>query len=189
MDASAVSFRDFFELGVEHILKGHDHLLFLLGLWLVCARAKQLVWIVTSFTVAHSLTLLAATMGWVKLPDGFIEPAIAATIAYVGIENLIRRGEPRGRVAVTFAFGLLHGFGFSNVLRAVLATGDAGPPLVPLVAFNLGVEVGQVFASAVGLPIVWWLRRAERTREYVVPVGSGLVAALGVFWFVERLLA
>lgn len=182
------TFRNFFELGVEHILKGHDHLVFLLGLWLVCLRVRQLVWIVTSFTVAHSLTLAAATLGWVRLPDGFVEPAIAATIAFVGIENLLRRGEPSGRVIVTFAFGLLHGFGFSNVLRVVLAgTGDAIPG-VPLVAFNLGVEVGQLAATAVALPLIWWLRRRPKTGAYVVPVGSVIVALFGLFWLVERLL-
>jgi hydrogenase/urease accessory protein HupE len=186
---SGASFGTFFELGVTHILRGHDHLLFLLGLWIVCVRWQQLVWIVTSFTVAHSLTLAAATLGWVRVPDAFIEPAIAATIAFVGIENIVRRGEPKGRVVVTFAFGLLHGFGFSNVLRAALAGAGSDVPFLPLLAFNLGVETGQLVATAIGLPLIWWLRRQTRTKRHVVPVGSGIVALAGLFWLVERLMA
>lgn len=183
------SFGMFFRLGIDHILTGHDHLLFLLGLWLVVARVRELVWVVTSFSVAHSLTLAASTLGWVRVPDALIEPAIAATIAYVGVENLVRRGEPRGRVVVTFVFGLLHGFGFSNVMREVMGIADAAPPVVPLLAFNCGVEAGQLIATGIGLPLIWWLRQAKWTRDRTVPIGSGLVAAGGVFWFIERMVA
>jgi hydrogenase/urease accessory protein HupE len=181
-------FSTFFELGVEHILRGYDHLLFLLGLWLACTRLRQLVWIVTSFTVAHTLTLAAATLGWVTVPDAMIEPAIAATIAFIGIENLVRRGEPKGRVIVTFAFGLLHGFGFSNVLRAALASIDPGVPVIPLLGFNLGVEVGQVLATLVAWPVLGWLRGRKTTQVYLRPVGSSLAAACGIFWLIERLV-
>lgn len=190
VNGDGASFSTYFDLGVEHILHGYDHLLFLLGLWLVCTRWGRLLWIVTSFTIAHSLTLAAATLGWLQVPDAVIEPAIAATIAFVGIENLVRGGEPRGRVVVAFLFGLLHGFGFSNVLRATLTTAEGGGvPLVPLLGFNLGVEAGQLLATVVVFPILWWFRGRRVMQVYVRPIGSGIVAVLGVFWLIERSLS
>jgi len=184
---SGDTFRTFLGFGFEHILKGSDHLIFLLGLWLVCHRIRELVWIVTSFTIAHSLTLAASTLGWVRLPDAAVEIGIAATIAFVGFENLARKGEPKWRVSVTFLFGLLHGFGFSNVLRELLPAAGGGVPALPLLAFNLGVEIGQLAATGVGLPLIWWLRRLPATKDHAVRVGSSLVLAFGLFWMIERL--
>ncbi|MBM3866591.1 MAG: HupE/UreJ family protein, partial [Verrucomicrobia bacterium] len=109
---------EFLWLGVQHIWTGYDHLLFLFALLVVCRTFRSIVAIVTCFTLAHSLTLAAATLDWVRLPASLVEPIIAATIVYVGAENLWRRGEePAGRWLLTFGFGLIHGFGFASILR------------------------------------------------------------------------
>ncbi len=111
-------FWGFLQLGIAHIWTGYDHLLFLAGLLIVCRRVRTIVGIISSFTVAHSITLGLAATNTVNLPSRVVEPLIAASIFYVGVENLIRRGaEPNGRWAVAFAFGLVHGFGFATVLR------------------------------------------------------------------------
>jgi hydrogenase/urease accessory protein HupE len=105
----AATFSDFFRLGIEHILLGFDHLLFLGGLLLVARGWRQLVLVITTFTVAHSLTLALATFNVVSLPGRVAEPLIAASILFVGVENIVKKGEPRARWAVTLFFGLVHG--------------------------------------------------------------------------------
>lgn len=181
------TFGEFLKLGVVHIWTGYDHLLFLFALLLVCRSFRSIVTIVSCFTLAHSITLAVATLGWIDLPGRFVEPAIAASIVFVGVENLFRRGaEPRGRWAVTFGFGLIHGLGFASVLRD-LGVGRGGQGLaVPLVSFNLGVEVGQVVIAAIVLPTVWRLRKNDAFALRGVPILSGLVAALGAWWWLER---
>jgi hydrogenase/urease accessory protein HupE len=180
---------DFFQLGVKHLWTGVDHILFLLALLAVCTGFRACVAIVTSFTVAHSITLALAALGLVALPARIVEPVIAASIVYVGVENLLRRGEaPRARWMLTFAFGLVHGFGFAGVLRELgLGAGGAGIAL-PLVAFNLGVEAGQIALAAIALPVLWRLRRNEKFRTRGVPALSALVALAGLWWFLERTL-
>jgi hydrogenase/urease accessory protein HupE len=182
-------FWGFLALGIEHIWTGYDHLLFLLGLLIVCGSFRSIVAIISSFTVAHSITLGLAATNTVNLPSRLVEPLIAASICYVGMENLIRRGaEPRGRWAVTFGFGLVHGFGFASVLRE-LGVGTNGHSLaLPLFAFNFGVEIGQVMIAAIVLPIVWrWRKNAAFVRKGV-PALSALVAIAGLYWFLERTL-
>jgi len=180
-------FWGFFKLGVEHIWLGYDHLLFLFALLVACRRFSSIVAIVSCFTVAHSLTLALATVGWADLPGRWVEPAIAASIAYVGVENIIRRGrEPRGRWALTFGFGLIHGFGFASVLRD-LGVNDAGGGIaVPLLAFNLGVEVGQIAIAAVVLPLLWRLQKNPMLAQRTTVVISAAVALAGLYWFLER---
>jgi hypothetical protein len=123
----------------------------------------------------------------INLPSRMVEPAIAASIVFVGAENLWRRGaEPKGRWAVTFAFGLIHGFGFASVLRD-LGVGTGGEGIaVPLFTFNLGVEVGQVAVASIVLPIVWQLRKNETFVRRGVPVLSAVIVAAGLYWFLER---
>lgn len=184
----APTFHGFLWLGVEHIWMGYDHLLFLFALLVVCRTFRSIVAIITCFTLAHSLTLMAATFGWVTVPSRWVEPAIALSIVFVGAENLWRRGEePRGRWLLTFAFGLVHGFGFAGVLRelGVSASGEAGVAL-PLLAFNLGVELGQVAIAAVVMPLLWQLRRRERFVRLGVPALSSLVLAAGLYWLAQR---
>ena len=181
------TFWGFIKLGVEHIWTGYDHLLFLFALLVVCRSFRSIVTIISCFTLAHSLTLALATLNVINLPSRFVEPAIAASIVFVGVENLLRRGaEPRGRWALTFAFGLIHGFGFASVLRE-LGVGEGGQGLaMPLFTFNLGVEVGQVAIAAIVLPIVWRLRKNEKFVQRGVPLLSAVVALAGLYWFLER---
>ena len=188
-EAVVPSFWGFLRLGIAHIWTGYDHLLFLFGLLVVCRSFRSIVAIISCFTVAHSITLALATLNIVNIPSRIVEPMIAASIFYVGVENLVRRGaEPRGRWALTFAFGLIHGFGFASVLRE-LGIGSGGRSLVmPLFTFNLGVEIGQVTIAAIALPIIWQLRKRPGFIRRGVPILSALVAAAGLYWFLERTL-
>jgi hydrogenase/urease accessory protein HupE len=181
------TFWGFLSLGIAHIWTGYDHLLFLFGLLVVCRSFRSIVGIISCFTVAHSITLALATLNVVNLPSGVVEPMIAASIFYVGVENLVRKGaEPRGRWALTFGFGLIHGFGFASVLRG-LGIGSNGHGLaMPLFTFNLGVEIGQISIAALVLPVVWKLRKNPGFVRRGVPVLSALVAAAGLYWFLER---
>jgi len=181
------SFWGFLELGIAHIWTGYDHLLFLFGLLAVCRSFRSIVAIISCFTLAHSITLALATLSVVNLPSPIVEPMIAASILYVGIENLVRRGaEPRGRWAITFAFGLIHGFGFASVLRE-LGVGSNGHGLaMPLFTFNLGVEFGQITIASIVLPIVWQWRKNPAFIRRGVPILSGFVAAAGLYWLLER---
>lgn len=184
---SSSSFWGFLKLGIAHIWTGYDHLLFLFGLLIVCRTFRSIVTIISCFTLAHSLTLALATLDIVNLPPRLVEPAIAVSILFVGLENLWRRGEePRGRWAITFGFGLIHGFGFATVLRD-LGVGQGGQGLaMPLFTFNLGVEIGQVAVASVVLPVVWQLRKNETFVRRGVPILSGVVAVAGLYWFLER---
>ena len=185
--AETPTFWGFLQLGVEHIWTGYDHLLFLFALLVVCRSFRSIVAIITCFTLAHSITLALATLEVVNLPSRFVEAAIAASIVFVGLENVVRRGEePKGRWALTFAFGLIHGFGFASVLKD-LGVGQGGQGLaMPLFTFNAGVELGQVVVAAVVLPIVWKLRKNEKFLRRGVPALSAAVAAAGLYWFLER---
>lgn len=181
------TFWGFVWLGVEHIWLGYDHLLFLFALLLLCRSFRSIVGIVSCFTLAHSLTLALATFELVRLPSRLVEAAIAVSIVYVGVENLLRRGaEPRGRWALTFAFGLVHGFGFASVLRD-LGVGRNGQGIaMPLFSFNVGVELGQVVVAAVVLPLLWLLRKNEAFVRRGVPVLSAIIALAGAYWLLQR---
>lgn len=185
--AEAPTFWGFLQLGVEHIWTGYDHVLFLFALLVVCRSFRSIVAIITCFTLAHSITLALATLEVVNLPSRFVEAAIAASIVFVGLENVVRRGaEPKGRWALTFAFGLIHGFGFASVLKD-LGVGQGGQGLaMPLFTFNAGVEVGQVVVAAIVLPIVWRLRTNETFLRRGVPALSAVIAGAGLYWFLER---
>ncbi|MSP56575.1 MAG: HupE/UreJ family protein [Myxococcales bacterium] len=171
-------------LGVEHIWTGYDHLLFLLALLITAPSVRAMFFIITGFTVAHSITLSMAALGLVHIPTAIVEPAIALSIAFVGIENYWRP-PPRRRVVVTFLLGLIHGFGFAGLLIELGLPGDA--LALALLSFNGGVELGQAVVVAVAMPILLGLRRFV-WWEHAVPVISGLVALMGLGWFVERIL-
>ena len=186
-NGATATFWSFLQLGIEHIWTGYDHLLFLFALLVVCRSFKSIVAIISCFTLAHSITLALATLNLVSLPSRITEPAIAASIVYVGVENLLRRGaEPKGRWILTFVFGLIHGFGFASVLRQ-LGVGENGTSIVmPLFTFNAGVEVGQITIAAIVLPIVWRLRKHQEFLRYGVPALSAIVSAAGLYWFLQR---
>ena len=172
----------FLVLGVEHILTGYDHLAFLLGLIILGGALRSLVGVVSSFTVAHSLTLIAATLDLVVLPTRFVEAAIALSICYVALENMFVR-EVRYRWVITFFFGLIHGFGFSNVLREMQLPKSG--LAVSLLSFNLGVEVGQLAILLLLFPAVLYLSR-RRWHSVAINLASALMLGLGGFWFVQR---
>lgn len=184
---STSMFKDFFVLGIEHILTGYDHLLFLFALLIVTHRFWSAFGIITFFTIAHSITLAIAGMNLLTIPSTIVEPLIAASIVYVGVENLIVK-EPKGRKYLTFAFGLIHGFGFAAVLQEMNITSIESGILVPLFSFNLGVETGQLVVTAISLPIIWWLHIKPLIEKYFVPVCSTIVCLAGGYWLIERTL-
>lgn len=168
--------------GVEHIVIGYDHILFLLALVLAGGGFANLLKIVTAFTVAHSVTLVLAALDIVGLPSRLVECAIALSIAYVALENF-RVNESRRRWIVAFLFGLVHGFGFATVL------GELGLPtraaVASLLAFNVGVEIGQMAIIAAALPLLLWLRASVHQRR-IVRAASSVVLLFGIGWFVDR---
>jgi hydrogenase/urease accessory protein HupE len=180
------SFTNFLCLGVKHILTGYDHLLFLFGLLLVARGFFSSLGIITSFTIAHSITLAVATLHLVQIPTRIVEPLIAASIVFVGAENLLRGDIPKARRVVSFGFGLIHGFGFASALREAGIGSGTGGLMLPLFSFNLGVELGQIVVAALALPIIWKLRENPLFIARWAPACSAAVVLLGSFWFVQR---
>ncbi len=181
------SFRSYLLLGIEHILGGFDHLLFLAALLVVCRSLRRFFIIITCFTLAHSLTLGLAALDLVSLSPAIVEPLIAASIVYVAAENLLRRGqEPAGRGWLTLTFGLIHGFGFAGALKATGLGRDMMSVAAPLFSFNLGVELGQLLVAAVGLPLWWQLRKFKPIDRFGAMIVSAAVGAAGVYWLLER---
>lgn len=185
---SSSTFVDFLKLGVEHILTGYDHLLFLFSLLVVTRSFWPAIKIITFFTIAHSITLALAGLNIVDIPSNIVEPLIAATIVYVGLENIFRgdKVSTRSRCFLTFFFGLIHGFGFAGVLREMGISSIETGILVPLFSFNLGVELGQITVASLTLPLVWWLHRQDKIGQKLVPVGSVLTCIAGGYWLLER---
>ena len=174
----------FIHLGIEHILTGYDHLLFLFALLAGAANFWQVLGIASMFTLAHSITLSLAVLGLVHAPSAVVEPLIALSIIWVAVENVLGAGRLWRRFVVTFGFGLVHGLGFADAL-APLAL--AGWPLVrALAGFNLGVELGQMIAIALVLPIMLVIGRLT-APVMVYRYASLAVAAAGAYWFVERI--
>jgi len=171
--------------GVHHILIGPDHLLFLVGLLLLGGTLRRLVLVVSAFTIAHSITLSLAVLRVVTPPPWLVEPAIALSIVYVGADNLTVRGGRDVRAWIAFAFGLIHGFGFANVLREM----DLPPRALgwSLLSFNLGVEIGQLAVVVVVASSLSALRsKSPEAGRRLAVAGSVVVIAAGAFWFVQR---
>lgn len=178
-------FASFFKMGIEHILTGYDHLVFIVGLVLARARLRSLLTIVTAFTVAHSISLALAVLNVWAPSSRIVEPAIALSIAYVGIENFFVKDASK-RWRITFPFGLIHGFGFAGALQEIALPRSAVP--TALVSFNLGVEAGQLAVLAVLLPLVLFLRNQSWFEPRGVRIASGAVALAGGVWFVTRVI-
>lgn len=176
----------YFLLGIEHILTGYDHLLFLFALVVACQSVRPMLVIITAFTLAHSITLALAALEMVNLPSQWVESFIALSIIFVGVENVFLKVEPKRRAVLTFAFGLIHGLGFANVLRDIGMGSNGRSIFGPLISFNLGVEAGQLALVAIVLPILIKLRKLPRFEKYAVPVMSVVVILMGSVWLFER---
>jgi hypothetical protein len=188
--------------GMDHIYGGLDHIAFVLTLLLVVAikrGARKGEWlvrsplealkttavIITAFTIAHSTSLIAASLGYISLPSRFVESMIAASIVYTAIEDIVRP-DVKWRYALTFGFGLVHGLGFASVLADLLPKEAV---IVPLLTFNVGVELGQLTIVLVAIPILWAIARfvgSENYRRIVVPVAAVPLALVGIKWLIER---
>ncbi len=178
---------DYVVLGFEHIVpKGLDHILFILGIFLLSIRLRPLLWQVTMFTLAHTITLGLSMNGVISLPASVVEPLIALSIAYIGVENVFAHSLHRSRLFLVFAFGLLHGMGFAGVLN------DFGMPendfAVALISFNVGVELGQLSVILLAfLCISYWFSRKPWYRSVIVVPASLLIAVIGLYWTAERI--
>ena len=180
------TFVTYIPVGFDHILpKGLDHILFVLGLFFLSAGLGALIWQISAFTLAHTITLAAGALGWVTISGAIVEPLIAASIVFIAVENIVSNRLNKWRPVVIFAFGLLHGLGFASVL------GEFGLPqaqFIPaLIGFNIGVEIGQltVIAIAFGLFGLWFGRKPWYRARIAIPA-SVLIALIGAYWFVER---
>ena len=178
----------FTRAGIHHIFIGPDHILFIVGLLLLGGGMLRLLKVATAFTVAHSITLALATLGWVGVPGRIVEPLIALSIVYVGFENLRARARVRDwRTRIAFGFGLVHGFGFAGVLR------EFGLPHEALgwslLAFNFGVEIGQACIVLTVAPLLGALRTSlPRVAPRALAAGSWGIIVAGAYWFVQRIL-
>ena len=183
----ATTIWSYMAVGFEHILpKGSDHILFILGLFLFSVKMKPLLWQVTMFTVAHTITLGLSMNGVIALPSNIVEPLIALSIAYVGIENIFAKRLHNSRLVLVFMFGLLHGLGFAGVLS------DFGMPdedfATALISFNVGVEFGQLGVITLAFFIVGlWFRHRQWYRSRVTVPASFIISIVGLFWTFERL--
>lgn len=182
--SSTSSWVSFFKLGMLHILTGYDHLLFLFALLLRKQTVKQYISIVTSFTLAHSITLTLAVLGWITLPSRFVEAAIAFSICYVALENIFRK-EIKHRWSITFLFGLIHGLGFASILKEMeIAKSHLA---VALINFNLGIETVQLAIVLLLMPLLAYLFKLKLSHR-IVQIGSLIIFILGAIWLVERIV-
>ena len=179
--------REYVGAGFDHIVPdGLDHILFVTGLFLFSARIRPLLWQITMFTIAHSLTLAMAMTGLIELPARVVEPLIALSIAYVGIENVWHRQLHKSRLVLVFGFGLLHGLGFASMLS------DFGMPdrafATALISFNVGVEGGQLAVILLAyLSLGLWFGTRPYYRSIVAIPGSLVISAVGLYWTWQRL--
>lgn len=180
------AFLAYVPVGFDHIVpKGLDHILFVLGLFFLSTRLRPLLWQVSAFTVAHTITLALGALGTVSVPAEIVEPLIAASITFVAIENVMTSALHRWRPLVVFGFGLLHGLGFASVLDEFgLPEGQFIPALL---GFNVGVELGQLAVIAIAfLAVGYWFGRKPWYRSAIAVPASLVIATIGAWWFVER---
>jgi hypothetical protein len=181
------TFFTYLHQGFVHVLPlGLDHILFVLGLFLLSRARRPLLLQVTTFTLAHSVTLALATLGWVEVSGSIVEPVIALSIAAVALENIFHPRYTSWRLLIVFVFGLVHGLGFAGALKDLDL--PASSLAVGLVGFNIGVEAAQLAVIALAFFATAWLREAARYRRFVVIPGSTLIALAGIYWAIERAL-
>lgn len=179
------TFLDFFSQGFQHVLpKGLDHILFVLGLFLLSRAWRPLLWQVTTFTAAHTLTLGLATFGWVQVSPRIVEPVIAFSLVFVAMENILRPRYSAWRLVVVFVFGLVHGLGFASAMRELDL--PLKSLLIGLLGFNVGVEGGQLAVVTLAALATVWLRNPVTYRRAIVIPGSAMIALMGLWWTVTR---
>lgn len=174
---------NFMLLGIEHILTGYDHIAFLIGLIVIGLSIREVLKIITAFTIAHSITLLLAALQLITLSSRFVESVIAVSICYIALENLFRK-EVKYRWLITFCFGLIHGFGFASALQELIV--GKSNLIISVVSFNLGVETGQLMIFFVLLPVLYLLKQKMDFRRVTAGV-SLAIFILGFTWLIERL--
>ena len=178
---------NYISIGFDHILpRGTDHILFIVGIFLLSVQLRPLLWQVTMFTIAHTITLGLAMTGYLDIPERIVQPLIALSIAWIGIENVFLPHLSRHRLVIVFGFGLLHGIGFAGALAEFGMPDDAF--MTALISFNIGVELGQV--AIIGLCLLafglWFRNRGWYRNLFVIPA-SLFIAAVGLFWTFDRL--
>ena len=180
------TFKNYLQVGFVHIVpKGIDHILFVVGLFLLSASLRPLLIQITTFTLAHSVTLALGVYGVLQIPASIVEPLIAASIVYVAIENIYLNKLSRWRPVIVFFFGLLHGLGFASVLTEIGLS--AGYFATGLVAFNIGVELGQLSVIAACFLLVgFWFKNKPWYRQRITIPASMLIAIIASYWFIER---
>lgn len=186
-DSAAWStFVSYLKQGFEHILpEGLDHILFVLGLFLLCRAWKPILIQVTIFTAAHTITLALATLGYVSADQRIVEAVIAASITIVALENIFRPTYGKFRLLMVFGFGLIHGLGFAQrLIDERIPEGSLGSALL---GFNVGVELGQLAVIGLAVAATFWLKDEEKYRRWVVIPASALIALAGIAWAIERL--
>ncbi len=185
IEDGAATFSDFFRQGFVHVIpKGLDHILFVLGVFLLTAAWRPLLLQVTAFTLAHSVTMALATFGLVAVPSAVVEPIVAASIVFVAVENIFRPVYSIRRLAVILVFGLIHGLAFAGALGDIAsATGSLG---VALLGFNFGVEAGQLVVIAGAWVLTFRVTDEQVRRKFVVIPASVLIALAGLWWAYER---
>ena len=180
------TFFSFLRQGFVHVVPlGVDHILFVIGLFLLSRKWKPLLYQVSVFTLAHTITLALATVGLVSVPGNIVEPIIAASIAFVALENIFVAKYKPYRLAVVFLFGLIHGLGFAGALSEFNL--DPGSLFAGLLGFNLGVEFGQLAVIGLGLILTFGIKDPNNYRKIVVIPGSVLIALMGAYWTIERI--
>jgi len=180
------TFVSYIKQGFEHILpEGLDHILFVLGLFLLCRAWKPILIQVTTFTVAHTITLALATLGYVSVDTNIVEPIIALSIAVVALENIFRPTYGKFRLLLVFIFGLIHGLGFAQ--RLIDEQIPSGSVASALLGFNCGVELGQLAVIGLAIAATFWIKDEEKYRRWVVIPASTLIALAGLAWAYQRL--
>lgn len=183
--------KDYVTMGMEHIWSGADHMLFLCGLILASGTSGwTMLKLVSAFTVGHSITLVLSAMDLASLSPLIVEPLIALSIVFVAFETMFRKRFPQlqgKQIAVTVTFGMVHGFGFAEILHGTMS----GNIALPLFSFNLGVEIGQLVVLAIVIPILWVIRKliTSRRQSAWTYVTSSIVGLMGLYWLIERLIS
>ena len=182
------TFFDYIVVGFEHIIpKGWDHIVFVLGLFFFSSKFKPLIWQISTFTLAHTITLALGSLGYIRIVPELVEPLIALSIVFISFENLFTKNFSRWRPLVIFTFGLLHGLGFASVL------GEFGLPteffISALLGFNVGVEFGQLTVVLLAFILLgyWFNQKNYYTSSIAQPI-SAIIGLVGAFWFIERLI-